>query len=154
MPRNTLLDPAYTPVRAAAPGWAPAVSEIVGGGTYRAEGRGGTIFGGAYVVHSEAALWAAATADTYRDAILAAVNLGNDTDMTAAIAGALAGALWEEEAIPTPWLDALKWRNHIGRMGEELRAAAQERAAAGARAGEGGEGTPAGTAEGGVGGLA
>lgn len=136
VPRDTLLDPAYAPVRAAAPGWAPAVTEIAGGGTYRAEGWGVIIIGGANVVHSiEAALWAAATADTYRDAILAAINLVNDTDMTAAIAGALVGALWGEEAIPTPWLDALKWRNHIEGMGKELRAAAQDRAPAGARAG-------------------
>ncbi|MDR1307101.1 MAG: ADP-ribosylglycohydrolase family protein [Treponema sp.] len=39
----------------------------------------------------EAALWCFLTTDSYRDAVLKAVNLGEDTDTTAAVTGALAG---------------------------------------------------------------
>lgn len=139
VPRDALLDPAYPPVVAAAPAWAPAVAAVVGGGSYRRAG--GAIVGSAYVVRSlEAALWAVATADGYRGAVLAAVNLGDDTDTTAAIAGALAGALWGEAAIPAAWRDALAWRDRIGRMGEELLAAGQDRAAAAAKGAQGGGG--------------
>ena len=61
-----------------------------------------------YVLHTyEAALWCAATTDNYRDCVLAAVNLGSDTDTTGCVAGALAGAVYGYDAIPAEWLDAL-----------------------------------------------
>ena len=64
-----------------------------------------------YVLHTyEAALWCVATTDNYRDCVLAAVNLGSDTDTTACVAGALAGALYGYEAIPQEWRDALRGR--------------------------------------------
>jgi hypothetical protein len=45
-----------------------------------------------YVVHSlEAAIWCFLNAKSYKEAVLAAVNLGDDTDTTAAICGGLAG---------------------------------------------------------------
>ena len=49
-----------------------------------------------YVVHSlEAAIWCLYTTNNYRDCVLEAVNLGEDTDTVAAIAGGLAGALYQ-----------------------------------------------------------
>ncbi|HYH28850.1 MAG TPA: ADP-ribosylglycohydrolase family protein [Pseudonocardia sp.] len=42
-----------------------------------------------------------------RDAILSAVNLGRDADTTAAIAGAIAGAMHGIEAVPAEWLPAV-----------------------------------------------
>ena len=56
----------------------------------------------------EAALWCLLNTDNYRDAMLLAVNLGDDTDTVAAIAGALAGILYGFEAIPAEWLAALQ----------------------------------------------
>src|SRR5690348_2663959 len=57
--------------------------------------------GSGYIVDAlNAAQWAVDTTDSYEAAILAAVNLGDDADTTAAIAGQLAGALYGEEAIP------------------------------------------------------
>lgn len=47
-----------------------------------------------------------------------AVNLGDDTDTTAAVAGALAGALYGYDAIPREWLDTLIRREYIEGMCE------------------------------------
>ena len=53
------------------------------------------IQGNGYIVLAlEAALWAVASTSSFEDAILAAANLGDDADTTAAIAGQLAGALY------------------------------------------------------------
>ena len=63
---------------------------------------------GGYVVESlEAALWCLYTTDNYKDCVLKAVNLGSDTDTTAAIAGSLAGLYYGKEGIPNAWLQAL-----------------------------------------------
>ncbi|WP_051471428.1 ADP-ribosylglycohydrolase family protein [Patulibacter minatonensis] len=51
----------------------------------------------------EAALWAVWSTRSFADAVLAAVNLGDDADTTGAIAGQLAGALYGAEAIPDRW---------------------------------------------------
>lgn len=50
--------------------------------------------------------FAAARGD-FRTAVLTAVNMGRDADTTAAVAGALAGALNGESAIPPQWGDAI-----------------------------------------------
>lgn len=57
-----------------------------------------------YVLHSlEAALWCFLKLDSYEEAVLKAVNLGGDTDTTAAITGGLAGLYYGYNAIPTKW---------------------------------------------------
>lgn len=59
-----------------------------------------------YVLHTlQAALWCLLTTKNYKDCVLKAVNLGEDTDTTAAVAGGLAGLWYKEEAIPTDWAD-------------------------------------------------
>ncbi|MDD7430396.1 MAG: ADP-ribosylglycohydrolase family protein [Coriobacteriaceae bacterium] len=69
---------------------------------------------GGFVLHTlEAALWCALTTDSYRDCVLAAVNLGSDTDTTACVAGALAGAIYGYSAIPAEWIDQLRGRQVI-----------------------------------------
>ncbi|MEE1295610.1 MAG: ADP-ribosylglycohydrolase family protein, partial [Bifidobacterium sp.] len=62
-----------------------------------------------------AALWCLATTDSYAACVLAAVNLGDDSDTTAAVAGALAGILYgfdderdDGRGIPGQWDDALR----------------------------------------------
>ncbi|MDR1399403.1 MAG: ADP-ribosylglycohydrolase family protein [Treponema sp.] len=63
---------------------------------------------GGFVVDTlEAALWCFLTTDNYRDAVLKAVNLGDDTDTTAAVTGGLAGLFYGIEAIPTGWRESL-----------------------------------------------
>ena len=60
-----------------------------------------------------AALWCFAHTSNYRDCVLEAVNLGSDTDTTAAVAGALAGEVYGYDAIPAEWLAALRGKDII-----------------------------------------
>lgn len=83
------------------------------------------IRGTGYVVDSlEAALWCFWTTETYEEAILAAANLGDDADTTAAICGQVAGAYYGETGIPAPWLSQLALRDHIADLADRLQAAA------------------------------
>ena len=67
-----------------------------------------------YVVDTlEAAVWCLLTTDSYEECVLKAVNLGEDTDTVAAVAGGLAGALYGYDAIPAPWRDTLVQREYI-----------------------------------------
>ena len=84
--KDELLSPMYSLV----PGlWeheplAPKIAEVASGSFARRSPP--EIAGTGYVVRSlEAALWAFATTDNYRDGCLAAVNLGGDADTPAAI---------------------------------------------------------------------
>ncbi len=62
------------------------------------------IFGGGQAAEAlEAALWCFNRARNFRDAVLAAANLGGDADATAAIAGQLAGAHYGAAGIPAAW---------------------------------------------------
>ncbi len=49
------------------------------------------------------AVWAVRSATSFHDAIVAAINLGGDTDTVAAIAGAMAGAVYGAQGIPVRW---------------------------------------------------
>ncbi|MEM9931171.1 MAG: ADP-ribosylglycohydrolase family protein, partial [Bacteroidota bacterium] len=80
--------------------------------------------GSGYVVHClEAALWSLFNADSYRTTVLQAVNLGQDTDTTACVAGAPAALLYGAEAIPANWLATLARREDIIGLGARLHAA-------------------------------
>lgn len=62
-----------------------------------------------YCEHTlEAALWCFLNTGSYADCVLKAVNLGDDTDTTAAVAGVLAGVYYRFEAIPPKWVDRLR----------------------------------------------
>ena len=50
---------------------------------------------------------------TYAETVLAAVNLGDDTDTTGAVTGGLAGLCYGEEAIPHEWRQALARQGDI-----------------------------------------
>jgi ADP-ribosylglycohydrolase len=70
-----------------------------------------------YVIDSiEAAVWCLITTDSFKDCLLKAVNLGDDTDTVAAIAGGIAGLYYGYEAIPEEWLAAIKRREWIEEM--------------------------------------
>ena len=70
-----------------------------------------------YVVDTfEAAIWSLITTDNYRDAMIKAVNLGDDTDTIAAIAGGLAGLYYGYDAIPSEWLEVLRKREWLEEM--------------------------------------
>lgn len=64
----------------------------------------GQIKSGGYVIESiEAALWCMLNTSSYQECVLKAVNLGHDTDTTAAIAGGLVGIYYGYDAIPEAW---------------------------------------------------
>jgi ADP-ribosylglycohydrolase len=74
-----------------------------------------------YVVHTlEAALWCLLKHDTYAATVLAAVNLGDDTDTTGAVAGGLAGLAYGEAGIPADWLAVLARRADIEALAQQL----------------------------------
>lgn len=60
-----------------------------------------------------AALWCFITTTSYIDCVIKAVNLGDDTDTTAAVAGALAGTYYGYDSIPDFWIDALRDKDVI-----------------------------------------
>lgn len=62
-----------------------------------------------YCEHTlDAALWCFLNTGSYRDCVLKAVELGGDTDTTAAVAGAIAGVYYGFEAIPPRWVGQLR----------------------------------------------
>ncbi|WP_395673146.1 ADP-ribosylglycohydrolase family protein [Inquilinus sp.] len=74
-----------------------------------------------YVVHTlEAALWAVNRTDSFEEALVLAVNLGDDADSVGAVTGQLAGALYGLSGIPQRWLEPLAWRERIVEMTDAL----------------------------------
>ena len=79
--------------------------------------------GTGYVVDAlEAALVCFARAETFREAILSATNLGDDADTTAAICGQIAGAHHGVGGIPASWLAKLALREEIEALADRLQA--------------------------------
>ena len=67
-----------------------------------------------YVVDTlEAAVWCLLNTSNYQECVLKAVNLGQDTDTVAAVAGGLAGILYGYENIPAEWIDCLAKKEEI-----------------------------------------
>ncbi|MDY6952135.1 MAG: ADP-ribosylglycohydrolase family protein [Thermodesulfobacteriota bacterium] len=62
--------------------------------------------------------------ESFRDAVVLAVNLGGDTDTIGAMAGAMAGAYYGHANIPQEWLDPLengaKGRDYVAHCVKEL----------------------------------
>ena len=74
-----------------------------------------------YVVDAlEAAVWSLITTESFEQALLKAVNLGDDTDTVGAIAGGLAGLYYGYDRIPEDWLSAIKRREWIEGLTQEM----------------------------------
>jgi ADP-ribosyl-[dinitrogen reductase] hydrolase len=83
-----------------------------------------------YVIHTlEASLWCLITTNSFPDAVLKAVNLGEDTDTTGIVTGGLAGIYYGFEAIPHEWLDAIVKKEDITRLFEKYLSSRSERTA-------------------------
>jgi hypothetical protein len=93
----------------------PSIMEIVGGSYRKKGGHSDGIRGKGYIVRSlEAALWAFwSDGDSFKKGVLAAVNLGDDTDTTAAIYGQLAGAYYGYQKLPEKWRKAVYAKKFI-----------------------------------------
>jgi len=75
---------------------------------------------GGYVVDTlEAVAWSLATTGSFEEALLKAVNLGQDTDTVGAIAGGLAALYYGYEAIPAEWIAELKRKEWIADLCEK-----------------------------------
>ena len=99
--RDEVLSPAWQPLQQLdeIKPLHPLIQEIAQG-SFRQK-QPPAIQGLGWVVKSlEASLWAFHDAETFEEAVLKAVNLGDDADTTGAICGQLAGAFWGESGIP------------------------------------------------------
>jgi ADP-ribosyl-[dinitrogen reductase] hydrolase len=68
----------------------------------------------------EAAVWAVSNTTSFEDALIQAVNLGDDADTVGAVTGQLAGAVYGESSVPERWLDRLEWRNELKELAHLL----------------------------------
>ncbi|MBS2970664.1 ADP-ribosylglycohydrolase family protein [Metabacillus sp. KIGAM252] len=78
-----------------------------------------------YVVHTlEAAIWCLGNTLSFKDAVLKAVNLGDDTDTVGSITGTMAGILYKVEghlsrhmdAIPVEWVESIARKKEIDEL--------------------------------------
>jgi ADP-ribosyl-[dinitrogen reductase] hydrolase len=119
--KDTLLSPRYCPVKGY---WDehplhPEIAAVADGSFLEKDPP--QIRGTGYVVQSlEAALWAFARASSFQEAILMAVNLGDDADTTGAICGQLAGAFYSYESLPKKWRDLLCHREQFNNLAQSL----------------------------------
>lgn len=78
---------------------------------------------GGYVMESiESSIWCFLQKDTYSEVVLTAINLGHDTDTTAAIAGGLAGLYYGAGSMPEYWLASIARLEDIIELGNQLHA--------------------------------
>jgi ADP-ribosylglycohydrolase len=97
----------------------PRIVEIVDGSFIKRNPP--EIRGTGYVVHTlEAALWAFYRSSSFEEGALMAVNLGEDTDTTAAVFGQLAGCYYGVDGIPGRWRDKLAHGELISRFADRL----------------------------------
>ena len=72
-----------------------------------------------YVIDSmEAAVWSLITTESYEEALLKIINLGEDTDTIGAIAGGLAGLYYGYDNIPKEWKDCIVKRKWVEELCE------------------------------------
>jgi ADP-ribosyl-[dinitrogen reductase] hydrolase len=60
-----------------------------------------------------AAFWSVLRTSSFEEAIVTAVGLGGDTDTTGAVTGALAGAHYGHDAIPSRWSETVQHRTEL-----------------------------------------
>lgn len=78
---------------------------------------------GGYVIEVlESSFWFFLNRNNYRDTVLSIINLGHDTDTSAAIVGGLAGIYYSADKIPVGWLASLARKDDIIELGNKLNA--------------------------------
>ena len=121
LPREEVLDREWPPLREVEKFFPldPEIREIAQG-SFRTK-QPPVITGSGYVVKSlEAALWAFHNAASFQEAVLRAVNLGNDADTTGAVCGQFAGAYFGESQIAPELRTGLAARDQIEPILERL----------------------------------
>lgn len=76
---------------------------------------------GGYVIEVlESSIWFFLNKDSYKETILSIINLGHDTDTSAAIAGGLAGIYYGQKGIPKEWVGSIARVEDIMELGSKL----------------------------------
>ena len=79
------------------------------------------IYSSGYILHTlEASLWAFLTTDNFTDAVLKAVNLGDDSDTVGSVTGGMAGLFYGFEQIPKKWVEVLVKQEKIEELVERF----------------------------------
>ena len=68
----------------------------------------------------QAALWAFETTESFEEGMVAAVNLGGDSDSIGAVFSQIAGAYYGFNAIPSRWVNAVKDKEKVNELIESL----------------------------------
>lgn len=70
-----------------------------------------------YIVDTlEASIWCILNTQDYEEAVIKAINLGEDTDTVGAVTGSIAGIIYGNEKIPERWLSKLKNKEYLINM--------------------------------------
>lgn len=97
----------------------PHFERVFGGELARLDEAG--IKSSGYVVHTlEAGIWSFLNTSSFEEAVLKAVNLGDDTDTTGIVAGGLAGLHYGLKSIPSKWIAALIKHEEINELIEDF----------------------------------
>lgn len=119
--RDRILSPVWEPLarlKAIKP-LHPLIQEVADGSFRKKQPP--VIRGSGWVVQSlEAALWAFHDAASFEEAVLRAVNLGEDADTTGAVCGQFAGAYWGESGIAESLRSGLARKDMIDKALEGL----------------------------------
>ncbi len=74
-----------------------------------------------YVVDTlEACIWLILNTENYKESVIGAINLGEDTDTIGALTGALAGILYGYDYIPKEWISKIARREYLLDIFEEF----------------------------------
>ena len=68
----------------------------------------------------EASMWVLLKSENYKEAIIGAINLGDNTNTVGALTGALAGIVFGIDYIPKEWIDALARKDYLLDIFEEF----------------------------------
>lgn len=118
--KEEILAPRFSPVGVWGENELMPDIDAIACGTFKEKERD-AISSSGYVVHTlEAALWAFYRTENFRDGLLLAVNLGDDTDSVGAVYGQIAGAYYGAQAIPAEWISALYDRPQLEFFAQRL----------------------------------
>lgn len=68
----------------------------------------------------EAAIWVLLKSENFKEAIIGAINLGEDTDTIGALTGALAGITYGYDTIPEEWIEKIARKDYLMDIFEEF----------------------------------
>lgn len=112
--KEKVLDSEWEPIKEMKNGFPKLIQMVINGSYKNTPVMSGEIEGSGWVVKSlEASLYSFHTSNSFEEAVLKAVNLGDDTDTTGAITGQLAGAYWGEQGIPNYLIEGLDKKEMI-----------------------------------------